>query len=188
MGLGLDFGAGRLSSTFAAAVSAPLHVSGHLFFVWSTSAQVPASQGSCGVQVGPHPWGAWRWAVAPTPLAFPPAASPGGLPGLAQGLFRDGMLENHRIGHDGVFYLHIRSDFFIGIRESQKPEQEVTASLDPGFLKMPDGPPNLWDCVKFSWKEPFLSTPVIFSHVALSFSSYHFNDPKSFYLRPVCFQ
>lgn len=38
MGLGLDFGAGRLSSTFAAAVSAPLHVSGHLF---SSEARVP---------------------------------------------------------------------------------------------------------------------------------------------------
>lgn len=66
-----------------------------------------------------------------------------GLPGLAQDLFREGMLANQRIGHDGIFHFHIRSDFLIGIRESQKPEQEVTASLDPGFLKVLDDPPNL---------------------------------------------
>ena len=65
-----------------------------------------------------------------------------GLPGFTQDLFRDGMLANHRIGHDGIFHFHIRSDFLIGIRESQKPEQEVTASLDPGFLKVANDPPT----------------------------------------------
>lgn len=91
---------------------------------------MPASQGGCEAQVGSQP----------RHLHLLLATSPVGLLGLAQDLFRDGMLANHRIGHDGIFHFHTRSDFLIGIRESQKPEQEVTASLDPDFLKVPDDP------------------------------------------------
>lgn len=51
-------------------------------------------------------------------LHFLLEASPMGLAGLcSEDLFRDGMLENHRIGHDGILHFHNRSDFLNGTRD-----------------------------------------------------------------------